>query len=346
MPNFLVYIDVRAGRPTAPSLFALAEARRVARQAGASVFAVVATQPLPTADLESLARPIAEAGADKLLLCEADDFFDPPEDARQGRALDAASLRVPPMFFLLPPGVASAALGPPLAARLAGTFAPWCDFLTTDNEVPAPEASGRAQLVRMRPDGRSSRRLDPNEIGRPIVASLRAGRRATPSGSIQHLEIEVIVSEKPADGPRPVERGRAPNPHGALETAAVLVIIGDLGPDSHVSASGIAAIAPPDTAVVQAAEVPAAVVASCCPEVVLKVGPSPLWTARSPLTRVVLVGTGPSARPAAREGAGGEASPASATDDIDIFWQVASPAEITDQSLGALLRDIATGRAG
>lgn len=309
----------------------------MARQAGASVYAVVATPPLPTPELELLARPIAEAGADKLLLCEADDFVEPPEDARQGRALDAAAMRVPPMFFLLPPGASAAALGPPLAARLVGTFAPWCDFLTTVNEVPAPEDAGRVQLVRLQPDGRSARRLDPNEIGRPIVASLRAGRRAPPSGSIQHLEIEVIVSDKVADGPKPVERGRVPDPQGALETAAVLVVIGEVGPDARLSPEALAAVVPPGTVVVRASDVPAGVLANCCPEVLLKVGPSPVWTARSPRTRVVLVGAGAGV-PA--RGAQDVAGAGASSDDVDVFWQVASPADITDQMLGSLLRDI------
>src|SRR6185369_2718691 len=131
MPNILVLIELRRGAPTEPSLFALAEGRRVARAAGATLLAVLPTRHLPSAELEALAQPIGTAGADKLLLCEGADLGGPPDDATAGRALDAAAARMPPALILLPAGGAGEALGPPLAARLGGPFVPAGDLVVS-----------------------------------------------------------------------------------------------------------------------------------------------------------------------------------------------------------------------
>ena len=58
------------------------------------MFALVATAPLGNKSLVTLSVPLAAAGADKLLLCEADEFGGPPDDAIAGRALDAAVARI------------------------------------------------------------------------------------------------------------------------------------------------------------------------------------------------------------------------------------------------------------
>ncbi|MES1165608.1 MAG: hypothetical protein ABUR63_07625 [Verrucomicrobiota bacterium] len=331
LPNILVYIDARDGLPTAPTLFALSEARRIARLGGASIFGVLVTAPLATSELERLAAPIGEAGADKLLLCERDDFAGAPDDATHGRALDAAVARVPPMLVLFPAGGAGVALGPPLAARLGGAFAPWCDFVTSDAEVPAPAGTGRVQLVHFRPDGRSCRRLDPIDIERPIVATLGAGRRPPPQGSLRDLEVDVVPSLGKRARPVTVERSRAPNPHAAFELASVLVLIGDdsdaqpLVPPGELS-RGL----PPGTAVARVSDVPASVLAKCCPDVLLRIGASPTQVARSPRTRVVL------ALPIART----DTAPEAAADDVDVLWQFPSPAHLTAQAVGALLAEI------
>ena len=316
--------------------------------AGASIFAVVATPPLATAELEALATPIAEAGADKLLLCEATDFGNPPFDAIHGRALDAAVARVPPMFVLFPAGGSGAALGAPLAARLGGPFAPWCDFLTSDADVPVPDSAGRVQLVYLRPDGRSRRRLDPLDIERPIVATLGAGRRSARSGSLRNLEIEIVASIDSAAPPPPPhhptmapDQERVRDPHATIELAAVVVLIADAADfasddtsDDRVDKRGpgellLEALSDqhrPDTMVVRASDVPASVLGACCPDVVLKIGPCPGSTARSPRTRVVLV-----------------APPGSSdltSEDVDIVWQLQSPEDLTPASLGELLAEI------
>jgi Electron transfer flavoprotein domain len=327
LPNILVYIDVRDGRPTGPSLFALSEARRIARVAGASTFAVLATPPLATDDLEAVARPVAEAGADKLLLCEAADFGDLPTDATHGRALDSSAARVPPLLFLFPAG-SPAGLGPSLAARLGGPFAPWCDFLTTAADVPLPPGVGRVQLVYLRRDGRSRRRLDPLEIERPIVATLGAGRCPPSTGSIQHLEIEIVASGIATDRPIPIQRDRVPNPHSPFQLAPVVVLIADrgqLGPLGDISPEELAANLPADSVVARASEVPPSVLASCCPDLLLKIGPSAATTARSPRTRVVL---------ALPEG------PVPGLEDSDVLWQIHPSERLTSASLASLIAEI------
>lgn len=326
LPNILVYVDVRDGRPTGPTLFALAEARRISRLAGASTFAIVVTTPLSTEQLEMLAAPIAEAGADKLLLCEAEEFSSPPDDATHGRALDAAAARVPPMLVLFPAGGTGTNLGPSLAARLGGHFAPWSDFSTTDAETPFPVGAGRIQVVHLRPDGRTRRRLDPLEIERPIVVTLGSGRCPPRTGTLRDLEVDVVSSVRPIERVLPVEKERAPSAYAHLEQANVLVLIGD-GPDGQpvMPPDEIARDAPAGTVAVHASRVPRAVLAACCPDVLLKVGPSPVHTARSPRTRVVLMTTG-------------ETDPA--PDEIDVLWTVAESAGLQVEAVRALLAEI------
>jgi len=327
LPNILVYIDIRDGRPTAPTLFALSEARRISRLAGASTFAVVVTTPLSTEQLEALAGPIGAAGADKLLLCEAEEYGEPPENATHGRALDSAAARVPPMMVLFPAGGTGAALGPALAARLGGPFAPWCDFLTTEADEPSPDGAGRIQLVHFRGDGRTWRRLDPMEIERPIVATLGAGRRPPATGTLRELEVEVISNLRPAAGPLPIEVERAPSAFAHVELAAVLVLVAD-GADGEplLSTADVGREAPVGTVVARASRVPTGVLGACCPDILLKIGASPAQTARSPRTRVVLVAIGGAPEPAPEE--------------IDVLWTVGSVADLSSDVLRKLLGEI------
>jgi hypothetical protein len=362
LPNILVYIDVRQGRPTGPSLYALAEARRAARAGGATVFGVVATLPLDTTQLAALAGPIGAAGADKLLLCEGEDLGAPPTDATHGRVLDAAGSRVPAALVLLPAGGPGTALGPPLAARLGGPYVPWCELVLSDADPPLPEGQGRVQLVRLRPDRRSQRRLDPLEIERPIVATLGVGRRPPPRGELAELEIEAISCE-PGDGvaeaaagvaaaavspareapnqrapmsrasgerpyarePPPVEIVRQADEWAALEMAPVLLLVSERAvPDAAGLVEALAAAAPAGTAVAVAEAVPAAVLASCCPELLIKVGWCSAATARSARTRVVLV-------------APAEVAAAVIDESVDVVWEIAGPDDLTAASLGPLL---------
>jgi len=308
-------VDVRAGVPTPPTLFAISEARRIARGAGASVFAVAATAPLSNAGLAALANPLAIAGTDKLLLCEAEEFAGPTDDAIHGRALDAAVARVPPMLILFPAGGAGRVLGPTLAARVSGPFAPWCDFVVSDSAHPPWDGRSRVQLVRLRPDGRSQRRLDPSLIERPIVATVRAGRVPVFQGQERNLEIEVLAVPARTPSAVPAVVAQDENPFAPLQEAAVLILIGDCE-GSHAEALLAARERlGPGSAVARVAEVPAGVLAACCPEIVVRVGHSAALTARAPRTRVVLAAPlGPEDVP---------------PDDVDLVWPMATPGELT-----------------
>jgi len=307
-------VDVRAGVPTPPTLFAISEARRIARGAGASVFAVAATAPLTTEALSALARPLALAGTDKLLLCESDAFAAATDDGIHGRALDAAVARVPPMLVLFPAGGAGPVLGPSLAARVSGPFAPWCDFVVSDSAQAPWDGRSRVQLVRLRPDGRSQRRLDPAAIERPIVATVRAGRPPPFQGQERNMEIEVLAVPARAPNAVPTVLAAAPNPFAPLQQAAVLILIGDCDPAHADALLAAGDRLGPDSAVARADDIPAGVLAGCCPEILVRVGHSRVVTARAPRTRVVLAAPlGPD-----------EAPP----DDVDLVWPMATAAEL------------------
>jgi len=336
--------------PTAPTLFALSEARRIARGAGASVFALVATPPLGNKSLVTLSVPLAAAGADKLLLCEADEFAGPPDDAIAGRALDAAVARIPPVLVLFPAGGTGAVLGPPLAARLGAPFTPWSDFMVSDSDGKALRGRSRVQVLRLRGDGRTRRRLDPAQIERPIIATVGAGRCPPATGSERNLEIDVLPLPPPRAN-RPVARvvTQAPSPHEALSQAAVLILVADGDPTAAAivealaeraagsprregpspastqplaSLAPLAAPAPPAAvAIANANRTPRSVLAACCPEIVIRVDACTATTARSPRTLVIRA---TSSDPAA------QGPPA---DDVDVVWWFGSAAELVDLAL-------------
>jgi hypothetical protein len=334
-------------------LFALSEARRIARGAGASVFALVATPPLGNKSLVTLSVPLAAAGADKLLLCEADEFAGPPDDAVEGRALDAAVARIPPVLVLFPAGGTGAVLGPPLAARLGAPFAPWSDFVVSDADGKSLRGRGRVQVLRLRPDGRTRRRLDPAQIERPIIATVGAGRCPPATGSERNLEIDVLPMAPPRAN-RPVARvvAQAPSPHEALPQAAVLILVADGDSataaittawaertgggargalTSPAPASPLAPLAPLapvadvglplPVAVASADRTPRSVLAACCPEIVIRVDSCTATTARSPRTLVIR---------ATSSDPGGQGPP---PDDVDVVWWFGSATELVDLAL-------------
>lgn len=296
-------------------MFAISEARRIARGAGASVFAVAATAPLTTAELATLAHPLALAGTDKLLLCESDAFAGPTDDGIHGRALDAAVARVPPMMVLFPAGGAGTVLGPSLAARVSGPFAPWCDFVVSESPHAPWDGRSRVQLVRLRRDGRSQRRLDPAAIERPIVATVRAGRPPASSGQPRNLEVEVLAVPARAPNAVPAVLAEAPNPFAPLQQAAVLILIGACDPAHADALLATRERLGPDSAIARADEIPAGVLADCCPDILVRVGHSGAVTARAPRTRVVLAAAvGPDEVP---------------PEDVDLVWPMTTPAELT-----------------
>jgi electron transfer flavoprotein alpha subunit len=294
MPNLLVPIDLREGVPTAPSLFALSEARRVARQAGVTVFAVVLTAPRPEAEVHEIAARLGVAGADKVLLCERTGLDAPALDATHGPLLQHVAERVPPLIVLFPAGGAGLQLGAPLAARLGAAFAAVADLEVSGSPTPLPDSVGRVYLRRWHRDSSAYRRLDPVELERPVIAVLSAQGEPRAEGT---PNVEVQALEGPtAPAPAIVEREALPDEDVAISLARVLVLV-----DPEVGAERIAALtaaAPAGVTVVDLARVSPAALAVCAPRVLVHIRASAdspsvaQLVSPSPRTRVGVVHLG------------------------------------------------------
>jgi hypothetical protein len=328
LPNLLVPIDLRdtavtepgsgapgPALPTAASLFALSESRRVAGVAGATVYAIVLTdRELPADTLARLGR----AGADKVLLCEGAALGAPPLEATHLSALLAAVERVSPLLVLFPAGGAGLSLGPSLAARLGAAFAGPADLQVSDDEAPLPDGVGRV-FVRFWGPGRSGyRRLDPVEVERPVVAILAAGGAvgAVGSGAIDH---DVIACAPPAS-PGVEELAAEPDDRAAIPLARALVVV-----DPALGASLVAALragAPAGVAVADGGADRAAI-AAATPQILLLVGPAAPPPIATPGARTGLVAIGGGPIPAGRA--------------VDVVWHV--PAEVTADELARQLAE-------
>src|SRR5450432_3748745 len=220
MPNLLVPIDLREGVPTDPSLFALSEARRVAHDAGVTVFAVVLADPRSEDETHRLAGRLGVAGADKVLLCERPGFDAPPLDATHGAALQLLAERVPPLVVLFPAGGGGLQLGAPLAARLGAAFAAAADLEVSDSPVPLPDSVGRLCLRRWRRDLSAYRRLDPVELERPVIAVLGAHGAPRQDGT-PDVEVQVIDAPAPSEPARVVVLESVADEDAAVSLARV-----------------------------------------------------------------------------------------------------------------------------
>ncbi len=308
LPNLLVPIDLRDAVPTPPSLFALAEARRVARVAGATVYAIA----LAESDLsgETIAQ-LGRAGADKVLLCEGPTLGAPPLEATHGTALLAAIERVSPLLVLFPAGGAGVSLGPSLAARLGAAFAGPADLEVNTAEEALPDGVGRV-FVRFWAAGRAAyRRLDPVDVERPVVAILPAGGATTAIGT-PTVDHDVITCAAPlAPGVETV--ASEADDRAAVALARVLVVVDPALGQAAVDA--LRAAAPAGVAVAHGAA-DASSVAAATPEVMIVVGgtPPPIGTPRA---RLAMVTTGAGPEPAGRA--------------VDVVWRL--PAETTPDAM-------------
>jgi hypothetical protein len=254
------------------------------------------------------------------LLCEAPEFAEPPADDNHGRALDAAISRVAPMLIIFPAGGAGPVLAAPLAARLGGPYVPWADFMISDADAQTLRSRSRVQVLRLRPDGRSRRRLDPAQIERPIVATVCSGVYRPPQATDAPRSLEVdVLPVPPRAGSQLRILEHEPNPLVAIQEASIIVLLEE--PEAKLAFQELLNAKLPEGAVVaRASTIPGAVMASCCPEVLIKVGESPLMTGRSPRTRVIL------ALPAESDAESTETP----HEDVDIVWLLSSAGEIRD----------------
>ncbi len=280
LPNLLVPIDLRAGEPTRPSLFALSEARRIAHQAGATIYAIaMADRELSPAAVSALGR----AGADKVILCEGPGLGAPPLEATHGAALLSAVERVPPLMVLFPAGGAGAELGPSLAARIGAAFAARADLVVSESDGPLAGGIGRVFLRRWRNDRASYRRLDPVEIERPVVALLSAGQITDHPGAAE-VDVEVIAC--PSVQTSIEEIASEPDDRAHLSLAQVVVVV-----DAAIAGAALASLtaaAPPGVVVVERAAAQA-LLAAGVPDVLIGVGHADLPMVGTPRARVGVI---------------------------------------------------------
>lgn len=208
----------------------------MARHAGATVFAVLLTDPMSPARLAPVARRLGAAGADKVLVGEAAGFGSPALDATHGHALHVIAERVAPLIVLFPAGGPGPELAAPLAMRLGGAFGGCSDLVLCDDEAALPEGAGRVGLRRWRGGWSGCRLLDPVEIERPVVAILGATGRAADAGD-DEVEVEIVTCPPPSES-AVTELSSEPDELAALELARTVVVV-----DSDVYPAALEALA-------------------------------------------------------------------------------------------------------
>jgi len=179
MASIIAYTEIQHAAITGPSRFALAEARRIADDLGATVYALLALGPTAPDELTALAGEVGIAGADRILCCSDDALKGPSQDATHGPLLASVAERLKPTLVLFPEGESGPQLGPPLAERMGATFMP-CSTL----EILAATDLQLAQVVVR--CGEASRGQEHivglHEIGRPVVVTLCAGETSRALG--------------------------------------------------------------------------------------------------------------------------------------------------------------------
>ena len=197
MASIVAYTEIRQASITAASRFVLAEARRIADDLGATVYALLALGPTTPEGLAALAGKVGTAGADRILCCTDEALAGPSSDATHGRLLVAVAERLRPALVLFPEGEAGPALGRPLAERMGAAFLP-CSAL----EIQAAIGLEPAQVLVRRQEGDHllPHAVSLREIGRPVVATLLNGT-APPALGEPASEMEMLSYPTPTPPP-------------------------------------------------------------------------------------------------------------------------------------------------
>jgi len=219
----------------------------------------------------------------------------PALDFTQRPALMTAAERVPPLLVLFR-RAAGTQLGPPLAARLGGAFAPAADLEVSESPLPLTTAWGASICAAGGATCRPTAASIPSSSSGPSSPSwARAGRPR--DGARPTVEVQTIACGPP---PRALELESRPNEHAGVPLARTLVLVG-AGADATVAAELAAAVAEhaADVAVVDLARVrgprSSAARPACC---------SPSRRARRRLAVARAPASGSSARRARRVGEG------------------------------------------
>jgi hypothetical protein len=191
MASIVAYIELRKGAITGPSRCAVAEARRVADFAGATVYALLTVGPLTQVEMDRLASEVSAAGADRIFCSSAETLAGPPLDATHGALLAQVAEHLRPMLFLFPAGGVGTQLGPPLAVRIGAAYMANASIKVRAEGRGADPASKRVLLFRWRAARDSQRRIDVGDLERPVVASLTSGAIPLPVGE-PYAEVEMV----------------------------------------------------------------------------------------------------------------------------------------------------------
>jgi electron transfer flavoprotein alpha subunit len=254
LANIIVFVEVRQGATTVASRFAVSEARRVASELGATVYAVLITGSASEKAIEGHGRVIGQAGADRILCCSDAALDGPLLDATVGPFLAALAQRLRPVLTLFPAGTVGPALGPPLALRLGALFHPRASL-----EIAPDPAGAKLWLRRFRAADGSIRALDVGTLrSRPAVATLPAGPDPAPRGAPE-AEVEMLPYVAPPPAIR--ELSSEPDDGESLELApAVLAVGADVKP---AELSALRAAAPAGAVVVREGERPPGLDVAC-----------------------------------------------------------------------------------
>ncbi len=196
MASIVAYIEVREGAMTSPSRFVVAEARRIADAAGATVYALLTLGPCSHVEIDRLAAQVSSAGADRIL-CSSDEILaGVPLDVTHGMLLAELAERLRPLLFLFPAGGVGIELGPALAVRIGAAYFPSASVEVRAEDRTPEAASQRIVLHRLRAARDGQRRIDIADLERPVVASLAAATVSRPLGEAC-VEVEMLQCPEP-----------------------------------------------------------------------------------------------------------------------------------------------------
>ena len=196
MASIVAYIEVRESAMTNPSRFVVAEARRIADAAGATVYALLTLGSCSHVEIDQLAAQVSAAGADRIL-CSSDEILaGVPLDVTHGMLLAQIAERLRPLLFLFPAGGVGIELGPPLAVRIGAAYFPHASIDVRAEDRMPEAASQRIVLHRWRAARDGQRRVDVADLERPVVATLAAATVSRPLGE-PCAEVEMLPCPEP-----------------------------------------------------------------------------------------------------------------------------------------------------
>ncbi len=122
MANILVYVELVDDAASWASLLSLRQARYLATNVGATIYAVLPCATPPMYGENDIIAVLSRQGADKVILMTHGDLSQPILFESHGEALLTAANQFPPAMLLMPDGPAAVEIAPRVAARLGGLF--------------------------------------------------------------------------------------------------------------------------------------------------------------------------------------------------------------------------------